>query len=139
MRRIEPRTLLSLLSLLLAPLLLAACAAPQTSAGAEVEAPPKSRPLPAEPMPSPRPGAVAGVPVLDRSCKVDTDCAVKDVGSCCGYRPACVNKDAKPDPAAVQAACAANGVMGTCGFREIEACSCVANTCEAAGSAAVAR
>jgi hypothetical protein len=80
---------------------------------------------------------VAGVPSLDRSCKVDADCAVKDVGSCCGYRPACVNADAKPDLAAVQAACAANGVMGTCGFREIEACSCVANTCEASDNGGV--
>jgi hypothetical protein len=138
MRRIEPRTLLSLLSLLLAPLLLAACAAPQSSAGSDI-APPSASDQPAESVPRQRPGPVAGVPVLDRSCKVDSDCAVKDVGSCCGYRPACVNKDAKPDPAAVQAACAANGVMGTCGFREIEACSCVASTCEAAASAPVAR
>ena len=138
MRRIDPRTLLSILSLLLAPLLLAACAAaPQSNVGHEVEPPAAGQP--AGSVPRQRPGAVAGVPVLDRSCKVDADCAVKDVGSCCGHRPACVNKDAKPDPAAVQAACAANGVMGTCGFREIQACSCVASTCESADPAAVAR
>ena len=71
-------------------LCLAACAAPAPDA--EVPAPPMSDPLPATPMPTgPARPAVAGVPDLDRSCRVDADCAVKNVGNCCGYLPACVN------------------------------------------------
>ena len=97
-----------------------------------------SDPLPATPVPAQpaRPGP-SGVPDLDRSCRVDTDCAVKNVGNCCGHFPACVNVDAQPDPAAVQAACAESGMASVCGFREIQACSCVASTCEPAASAGV--
>ena len=132
-------------SIVLATLLLAACTAAQPGGGNGVQAPPKSDPLPASRMPDPAPRppsrqGVAGVPDLDRSCRVDSDCAVKDVGNCCGYFPACVNKDARPDPKAVQAACAESGVAGVCGFREIQACACVSNTCEPAQSdGAVAR
>lgn len=133
MRRIMQPTVLAL-----ATLLLAACGAAQT--GSAVQAPPKSRPLPPTAMPSVpaepavvRP-AVDGVPELDRSCRVDSDCAVKDVGNCCGYFPACVNQDARPDPQAVQAACAETGMAGVCGFRDIQACACVSNTCEPAES-----
>lgn len=116
-------------SIALLALCLAACAAPQPDTA--VPAPPMSSPLPATPMPAePAAPAVAGVPDLDRSCRVDADCAVKNVGSCCGYSPACVNTGAQPDPAAVQAACAESGMAGVCGFEEIEACACVANTCE---------
>ena len=126
--------------LALAALLLAACGAAQT--GGAVQAPPKSDPLPATPMPAvqapaARPGADA-LPRLDRSCRVDSDCAVKDVGSCCGHQPACVNKDARPDPQAVQAACADAGMAGVCGFRDIQACACVASTCEPAPAGGVA-
>ncbi|GGK00369.1 hypothetical protein GCM10011394_07010 [Luteimonas terricola] len=119
-------------------LCLAACAAPLPDAG--VSAPPMSDPLPATPVPAqPARPAVAGVPDLDRSCRVDSDCAVKNVGNCCGYFPACVNTDAQPDPAAVQAACAQSGMVGVCGFKEIEACACVASTCEPASSAGALR
>lgn len=126
-------------SIALAALLLAACTAAQP--GASVQAPPAATPEPAPvaqpvralPTAPARP-AVAGVPDLDRSCRVDSDCAVKDVGSCCGYSPACVNADARPDPAAVQGACAGAGMAGVCGFREIQACACVSNTCEPAQS-----
>lgn len=65
------------------------------------------------------------------SCKADTDCEVKDVGSCCGYRPACVNRGARPDPAEVQARCAREGRVGICGFRDIQGCQCVSGQCEA--------
>ena len=134
MRRIIPSASIALLALLLA-----ACSAAQP--GGSVQAPPMSDPQPATPMPAQaaRP-AVSGVPDLDRSCRVDSDCAVKDVGSCCGYSPSCVNTAAQPDPKAVQAACADAGMAGVCGFREIEACACVSNTCEPAQSGgAVAR
>lgn len=134
MRRIIPSASIALLALLLA-----ACSAAQP--GGSVQAPPMSDPQPATPMPTqPARPAVSGVPDLDRSCRVDSDCAVKDVGSCCGYSPSCVNTAAQPDPKAVQAACADAGMAGVCGFREIEACACVSNTCEPAQSGgAVAR
>lgn len=66
-----------------------------------------------------------------RSCKTDSDCAVKDVGSCCGYFPMCVNKDAKTDPAAVMAQCKKDGMSSICGFREVSGCQCVQGQCEA--------
>ena len=143
-------------SALLLALALAACVASQpgngngngggapaadAAASGEAVAPPrKSDPLPATPLPAPGgKGAGAGVPDLDRSCRVDSDCEVKNVGNCCGYYPACVNRDARPDPAAVQAACAGSGIAGVCGFQEIQACACVASTCEPAQSGAVAQ
>ncbi|MGI8560619.1 MAG: hypothetical protein ACR2J7_04125 [Luteimonas sp.] len=85
-------------------------------------APPMSDPLPPERMPSP----VA----LDYSCRVEADCAVKNVGNCCGMMPAGVNKDSRSDPAAVQAECARSGLSSVCGFVEIQACSCVRDRCE---------
>lgn len=133
------RRIISSASIALLAVLLAACSAAQP--GGSVQAPPMSDPQPATPMPAqPARPAVSGVPDLDRSCRVDSDCAVKDVGSCCGYSPSCVNTAAQPDPKAVQAACADAGMAGVCGFREIEACACVSNTCEPAQSGgAVAR
>lgn len=70
--------------------------------------------------------------VVDYSCRSDRDCVVKNIGNCCGYYPACVNKDSPTDPEAVQAQCASEGRMAICGFREISACTCNAGTCEAA-------
>ena len=108
--------------------MLVACTAPATSADAAPQdpaakaPPPMSRPLPAN--------RVREAPVIDYSCKVDTDCAVKNVGNCCGEMPACVNKDSPTDPAAVQSQCAKEGRMDVCGFREISSCSCNAGRCE---------
>jgi len=94
-------------------------------------APPMGGPLPAERVPSPV--------KLDTSCKVDADCAVKDVGNCCGAMPACVHKDSPTDPAAVQAECARKGMASVCGFREISACSCSDGRCRDASDAGVVR
>ncbi len=117
------KKLLPLFATLLLALAVGACAAPPAdSAG----------PAPAGPTPSSA-EAVADPLQLDYSCRVDSDCQVKNVGNCCGYFPACVNKDAQPDPEAVQARCAESGMASVCGFREIQACSCVQNRCEAAG------
>lgn len=64
------------------------------------------------------------------SCRSDSDCAVKDAGSCCGYRPVCVNKDTPTFPEKVKAACAKEGRVGICGFQAIDGCQCVAGKCE---------
>ncbi|MFZ5636583.1 MAG: hypothetical protein ACOY82_08335 [Pseudomonadota bacterium] len=75
----------------------------------------------------------------DRRCRTDADCAVKNVGSCCGYFPLCVNKDAKTDPAAVRAQCERDGISSICGFQEVKGCQCVQGRCEnlADGASAV--
>jgi hypothetical protein len=76
-------------------------------------------------------GAAPASPTApDRSCKTDSDCAVKDVGNCCGYFPMCVHKNAKTDPAAVQAQCAKSGMGSICGFQEVKGCQCVQGRCE---------
>jgi len=69
--------------------------------------------------------------VVSRTCESDADCAVKNVGNCCGYYPACVNKDADTFPERVAAECAKQGVSSICGFPEIPGCRCVAGQCEA--------
>ncbi len=110
--------------------MLAGCAAPATQGGGATPTPPPAATAPiAKPSPAPPPPAA-----VSRACKVDADCAVKDVGSCCGHFPACVSKDARPDPAAVQAQCAASGMSSVCGFREVSGCTCVSGACQDAGS-----
>lgn len=78
--------------------------------------------------------AHAPPPTLDTSCHSDADCVVRNVGSCCGARPACVNKSAHVDPAAVQADCAARGISSVCGFEDIQACTCNAGSCRGSGA-----
>lgn len=84
-------------------------------------APRMSEPLPPERMP-------AGVKV-DRSCKTNADCVVKDVGNCCGTMPACVNVDSPTDPKGVQAECKRKGTMSVCGFPALEGCTCSRGQC----------
>ena len=115
-------------------LLLAACAAPATTPDPQAAtpvAPPAAASTASKPAPAP-----ASPLKLDTSCRSNADCAVKNVGNCCGAMPACVNANATPDPAAVQAQCRASGRMSVCGFREISACQCNAGTCEPAADAA---
>ena len=95
------------------------------TAGQPIKAPPMSDPLPPERVQAPSP---AGVKVI-RTCKLDSDCVVKDVGSCCGYAPACVHKSSPTDPAGVRAQCARDGIASVCGFNEITACRCVRDQC----------
>jgi hypothetical protein len=66
---------------------------------------------------------------VDYSCKVDSDCEVKNVGNCCGYYPACVNVDSPTFPDLVRARCEAEGMMSICGFPEISGCQCVEGRC----------
>lgn len=96
-----------------------------------VDAPPMSDPLPPERLSESPAGDPASV---SRSCRTNADCAVKNVGNCCGYMPACVNVNAQPDPQAVQAQCAKQGMSSVCGFQDISSCECVKGTCEAAGA-----
>lgn len=70
--------------------------------------------------------------IVDYSCHADADCAVKNVGNCCGYYPACVNKNSDTFPEQVKAQCESEGRMAICGFREISACTCNQGRCEAA-------
>ena len=121
------RFLASLTAALAITLSLAACAAPAPATGDLAGTPPpKSTPLP--------PRVVPKAATVDSSCRTSADCAVKDVGNCCGAMPACVNKDSPTDPAAVQAQCQARGMVGVCGFREISACQCDNGQCVEAPS-----
>lgn len=142
------------LAALLVALSLTACSAPAPAP----ETPPAatSAPAPAAsttPAPAPQPPKAAPAPDVpapvehagnanpmspDRTCKTDADCAVKDVGSCCGTFPLCVNKDAKVDPAAVRAQCAKDGMASVCGFQPVSGCTCTKGRCEnVAGGAQV--
>ncbi|WP_337926423.1 hypothetical protein [Luteimonas saliphila] len=56
---------------------------------------------------------------------------MKNVGNCCGYFPACVNKDGPVDPDAVRAQCERNGMSSVCGWKDIQACDCVQGRCQA--------
>ncbi len=118
MNRLRP--LLFGLCALVSVLMLAACAAPHTPSTPPAGAPPAL-------------SVGTGNPLApDTGCEVDADCVVKNVGNCCGVYPACVHRDAAVDPQAVAADCAARGLASVCGFRQIEACRCVSNRCEAA-------
>ncbi len=93
---------------------------------------------PGEPGETP-PGAVqladASSGQVDMTCSRDSDCAVKNVGNCCGYFPACVNKDSRTFPDQVKAQCEKEDRMSVCGFREITGCICVEGQCSASAGA----
>ena len=84
------------MTMLCALLLMAACAAPAPQSATSPVKPAPASTQPATPAPSatdtPRigtPKPASGEEVVDRSCRTDDDCTVKDVGNCCGYtRPA---------------------------------------------------
>ncbi len=121
---------------LLAPLLTVAVLLVGCAAPAQTQTAPAGTPAPApatgvrEPPPMSTPLPARKTPVkVDTHCTGDAQCVVKNVGSCCGQKPACVNVDSPTDPAAVQAQCQASGRMGICGFRQITACQCQAGTC----------
>ena len=71
---------------------------------------------------------------LSFDCTIASDCAIKDVGNCCGSYPACVSVDSPVDAAAVARECADKGLSGICGYPVVEACVCNAGRCEAAPS-----
>lgn len=102
----------------------AACSSPATTTGAQPSQQPASPP--ATPV-ADAADVAPGTP--DLSCKVAGDCAVKNVGNCCGYFPACVNKDSTVDPDAVRAECERTGTSSVCGWKDIQACECVQGQC----------
>ncbi|HEX5661416.1 MAG TPA: hypothetical protein VFX59_29705 [Polyangiales bacterium] len=56
-------------------------------------------------------------------CQTANDCAILNVGSCCGYFPRCANSGAvftQPD---------CSGVVSTCGFPAIDSCGCEQGQC----------
>lgn len=85
----------------------------------------------AAPSEQPTPPTPAKAGIVDYRCQADSDCAVKNIGNCCGYYPACVNQHSATYPQQVRADCARDGKMAVCGFREIAACSCNEGRCEA--------
>lgn len=105
------------------------------AAGCSAPTVPSARPgdFPSNPLDRPvQPRPIGADPTaVDRSCRSDADCTVKDVGNCCGYYPACVNVGARPDPKAVQAQCAKSGMASVCGFPQISGCRCVKGQCAA--------
>jgi len=105
-------------------------AAPTPSAAERAQTPTDPAPPPVTWVPTPSVAPVV-IPEVDRSCRVDADCAIKNVGNCCGYYPACVNKDARTFPDLVAQQCAAQDMAGVCGYPEIAACACVMGQCAA--------
>jgi hypothetical protein len=110
-------------------------ATPAASPAPAADAPAVAEPVSvAEPgtdaVPDPVAAALPGQPrSIDVSCETDADCEIKDIGSCCGYYPRCVNADSDPQPERVRAECAAEGRVSTCGFPSVSGCACVANQC----------
>lgn len=124
-------------------MMLVACVAPQNTGDMKSAEPPPPMGAVEKNVAPPANVAIEQKPVdskpgeVDFSCKTNSDCKIKDVGSCCGYRPACVNKDSETFPAQVKAECDKKGMMGICGFPSISSCTCTNNKCEgvAEGSA----
>jgi hypothetical protein len=111
-------------------------AAPTPAAVATPDAAPNASAMSSPVVPQAAALPVASAPgVVDYTCRVDADCTVKDVGNCCGYYPACVNKDSPTFPDQVRADCAARGESSICGFAEIRACRCDSGRCLAADAA----
>ena len=91
--------------------------------------PPQRAADPSKPTP---PASPASGPL---ACNSDSECTIKNVGSCCGAKPACVHVDAPVDPEGVTAKCARDGMASICGFEEITSCQCVNHECQGKGSA----
>jgi hypothetical protein len=96
-------------------------------------------PAPVRSTDPPDPPPARSAETVDRSCKTDAECEVKNVGNCCGYYPACVNRASATFPDRVKAECAKKGTMGVCGFPDIKGCSCVEGRCADATGGSVVR
>jgi hypothetical protein len=126
-----------LLPILLVPLLLLLTGCPAAEApDREADAPQPSRAEtgagPSAPAPEPAPDAPEASLTeggVFYGCKTDADCEVKNIGNCCGYYPACVNRESPTFPDRVKADCAAQGTSSICGFPEIAGCECIEGRC----------
>jgi hypothetical protein len=115
----------------------ASAAAPSTSPppqGSSAQAASASPAAAAGAMPV-TPAASALIGALDLSCKTAADCSIKDVGSCCGYQPRCVNKNAPTYPEQVKAKCAQEGRVSHCGMPTVTGCECLSGKCANLGAA----
>lgn len=115
---------------LLAALLAACASSPSTRASDAGTAAPATTTKSAAPASATSPAGATDLEHPDRSCKVDADCQVKDVGNCCGAYPMCVNKDAAVDPKAVKAQCVSEHRLGMCHVMAVGGCSCVQGQCK---------
>jgi hypothetical protein len=90
-------------------------------ASACASTPPAQEPATTTPQP-----ATPSLPAdgIDYACSADADCEVKNLGSCCGYNPRCMNARSQPVPEQC-----GKGMMSTCGFPEITHCACAENRC----------
>jgi len=104
------------LALAVTALLIAACASSPATPSASS---PSTAPPPAPPTEAPLPADG-----IDYACTQDTDCVVKNLGSCCGYNPRCMNERSAPVPEQC-----GEGMMGACGFPEISHCACQESRC----------
>jgi hypothetical protein len=119
----------------------------ESTALTEPAAPPASTTPPATAASAAAPEAAQRAPKelltqdgVNYACSVPADCAVKDIGNCCGYYPACVNKDSPTFPEKVKAQCADSGMSSVCGYQDIAACDCIEGRCTAlpgSGGAAI--
>jgi hypothetical protein len=90
-------------------------------------APRMSTPMPPQVLPAEASSTLAVT--IDYACHIDSDCAIKDVGSCCGAKPECVNKDSPADPAGVRAQCAKEHRISSCAIRNLTQCGCEQHHC----------
>lgn len=106
--------------------------APSPAAAPPAVVPPARQPAPqpgdAPPAASVPTAAERADALVDR-CSTDADCEVKDVGSCCGYRPRCLNRDSPTFADEVRARCQAEGRLAHCGISAVAGCACEAGRC----------
>jgi hypothetical protein len=58
------------------------------------------------------------------SCQTANDCAVRNVGGCCGYLPRCANANGIFTPPGCP-----GGMVSDCGFIEVDSCACELGQC----------
>mmetsp|Transcript_26191 Transcript_26191/g.77483 ORF Transcript_26191/g.77483 Transcript_26191/m.77483 type:complete len:144 (-) Transcript_26191:428-859(-) len=73
---------------------------------------------------------MAGKPINDYYCNEHTDCAVKNVGNCCGNFPECVSVSFCPDLPSVESWCKSNDISSVCGWHNVQACVCENKKCQ---------
>lgn len=66
---------------------------------------------------------------INYTCQIDSDCVIKDIRNCCGYRPKCTNNNAVVNATFVKDICEREGLAGVCGFPAIDFCKCEDNKC----------